>query len=315
MTGFPEDRFEVAFAGHWDEEAKRRWRESVARADGMGMREGVFAKIGDSNIAAYNSLYGLGLLEPVWDRHAGLEPTMEHYRRVALPRGDDPGGQVRPGDGPGIEWNSFSRASAAARQMIHGGHLLEPSGRFSDRVLGWLPDSENLPDESMLHCELRVLKPRFAFVNIGTNGQVYGITPEESVAMVAQVVEEIIRLGTVPVVMTVPPKLDPDGVGESWEYSRRLSEGLREVARGAGVPMFDQWSAFADERLVNFGVVESDSGYFDGIHLETPGGFRDPASLEKSVDFRPEALRYGANLRNLLLLMTLEALDEALEAG
>ena len=115
MTGFPEDRFGVAFAGHWDEESRRRWREGVARADSMGMREGVFAKIGDSNIAAYNSLYGLGLLEPVWDRHMKLEPTMRRYRRVAVPRGDDPGGQVRPGDGPGVEWNSFSRASSAAR--------------------------------------------------------------------------------------------------------------------------------------------------------------------------------------------------------
>lgn len=310
--GFPEDLFQVAFADHWNDEAKARWREDSARAHRMGMREGVFAKVGDSNLAAYNSLYGLGCLEPVWDRHAHLEPVLRRYRRAEVPPGDDPASQIRPAE-PEAGWNSFNRASAATRSMINGEHLLEPSGRFSGGLLGWLPDSANPPEESMLNCELRLLRPGFAFVNIGTNGQNYGMTPDQTASQAADVVKEIKRLGTVPVVMTIPPQLDRGEKQGRWDFARETSKALGQVAREARAPLFDQWSVLADERLVNHGMAEFDTGHFDGFHLETPGGFREPDSLERSVDFRPEALLYGANLRNLLLLMTLEALDEALE--
>lgn len=58
------------------------------------MKEGVFAKVGDSNLSAHYAPYGLGFLEPSWGGYEWLEPAMRRYREVELPRVTIPG--VRP---------------------------------------------------------------------------------------------------------------------------------------------------------------------------------------------------------------------------
>lgn len=306
--------FERAFRNLSDPASIGRFRSDVDRAGRMGMRDGVFAKIGDSNLAAYNALYGLGCREPRLGRHAWLEPTMERYREIPLPPGQGLADQV-----PSVEarrpWNSFSRASTATHSMINGIHLLEPSARFTARPMGWKIEPGCRPEESILNYEIRLLKPRFVFLNLGTNGASYDLTSGQTAEQVGEVIEEIRRLGPVPVVFTIPPQLDRGEIQGRWKFAREASEAIAEVAEEAGVPVFDQWLVLSDERLVNHGMIEFDQGFFDGFHLETLGGFRAPDSLENSVDFRPASLRYGANLRNLLLLRTLQALDAALEAG
>ncbi|MGK2933013.1 MAG: SGNH/GDSL hydrolase family protein [Solirubrobacterales bacterium] len=313
-----DELFEVAFGGRWDEAAAARLREDVARAEGMGMRAGVFGKAGDSNLAAYNSLYGLGSREPEWDVHDSLRPTMLRYREIELPAGKGGVGQA-PAATERTPWNSFSRASASARSGIISDQILLPSGRFdgADSPTTWRRDPDCPPDEAMLAYEIGLIRPRYVFVNFGTNGASYGMDARETALDAGRVIDEIKRLGPVPVVFTIPVQLDhADAEREGrWEFAKETSEWIRRIAVEARIPLFDQWSVLADERLVNHGMIDYDEGHYDGFHLETPGGFRSRKALQRSVDFRPPALLYGAPLRNLLLLRTLATLDAAIDDG
>jgi len=302
---------EVAFAGTWDEAAAARFRTDVARADEMGMRAGVFAKAGDSNLGAYNALYGLGCREPRWDRYSWLEPTLRRYREVELAAGREIPGQVPPAE-LRSPWNSFSRSSAAARSGIIADHLLRPSRRF-DGEAGWHPDPECGPEESVLEYEIRLLKPRFVFIHLGTNGSSYGMTSGQTAEQVREMIVEIRRLGPAPIAFTIPPQLDHEELQGRWKFAEETSAGIAAIAKEEGVPLFDQWRALADDRLINHGMIAFDGDHYDGFHLETLGGFRSRKALDRSVDFRPSALLYGTNLRNLLFLHALNSLDAALE--
>ncbi|MGK2954066.1 MAG: SGNH/GDSL hydrolase family protein [Solirubrobacterales bacterium] len=302
--------FDAAFRRGFDDRAAERLRDDVARADGMGMRDRVFAKVGDSNLALYNALYGLGFLDPVWAGHEALEPTMLRYREVELPAGDPPAAQPMPG---GVASNSFSRPSAATRSMIKPEHLMEPASYFAEQPLGWLPDSRCPPDESMLRFEIELLKPRFVLLNVGSNGAKYGLSGRRTGKQVGRIIKEIRMLGPVPIVFTLPPQIDRDEIQGRWKFVEEANRTIKAAARKAKVPVFDQWSALTDESLAFNGLVEFDTGYFDGLHLETLGGFREPDSLEKSVDFSPEGLRYGSNLRNLMVLQVLKLLDSVID--
>ncbi|MBK5233595.1 MAG: SGNH/GDSL hydrolase family protein [Thermoleophilia bacterium] len=306
------DPFELAVGRRWNTESVVRLRADVARADDMGMRANVFAKVGDSNLASYNALYGLGCRMPVWDCHSWLEPTMLRYREIPLPPGNDALGTARPAE-ERAPWNSFSRLSAATRSGILAKQLLKPSkssvGPKNLKI--WLPDQDCPPDESPLSFEIRLVKPRFVFVNLGTNGANFGMSSRKTAKNALRVVTAIRRLGPVPILMTLPPQLDHEILPGRWRFAEETSNWIAEFAKRSEVALFDQWSVLSDERLVNYGLVDHDREIFDGFHLETPGGWRDPDALQSSVDFRPPALLYGANLRNLLLLQTLATLDAA----
>jgi len=302
---------DLSFGRTWDETAAANLRAEVARADEMGMREGVFAKAGDSNLGAYNALYGLGCREPVWAGYSWLEPTLRRYREVELAAGRDIEGQL-PAAGLRAPWNSFSRSSAAARSGIIADHLLLPSQRFAGEA-GWMPDPECGPGESVLEYEIRLLKPRFVFIHLGTNGSSYGMTSEQTAEQVREMITAIRRLGPAPIAFTIPPQLDHEELQGRWVFAKETSEGIARIAREEGVPLFDQWQALADDRLINHGMIAYDGEHYDGFHLETLGGFRARRALDRSVDFRQRALLYGTNLRNLLFLHVLHSLDRALE--
>ncbi len=300
------EQFDIAFGRAFDADAIAQLKADVARADGMGMRDGVFAKVGDSNLALYNALYGLGFLDPVWGGYEWLEPTMLRYRQVELPAGDPPAGQPMP---EGVPSNSFSRPSAATRSMIRPDHLLDPASDFADQPLGWLPDSHCPSGESMLRYEIGLLKPRYVLLNVGSNGAKYGLSGKKTGKQVSRIIKEVKKLGPVPIVFTVPPQIDRGVVQGRWKFVEETNRTIKAAARKANVPVFDQWTVLTGKDLVFNGLVEFDTGYFDGLHLETLGGFREADALEMSVDFGPQGRRYGANLRNLLVLQILHRLD------
>lgn len=284
----------------------------MARADRKGMRAGVFAKAGDSNLVGYNVLYGLGCREPRWGEYEWLEPTMLSYRETGLPPGEGPAVQV-PAPDDRSPWNSFSRVSAAGAFGIIAPHLTQRSSKFHSD-LGWKPDPDCLPRQSMLDFEIRLTKPRYVLVNIGSNGDNYGHSPERTTRQLSRLVRAIRRRGPVPVVCTIPPALNHADLTGRWDFARETSDRIRQAVRKAGLPLIDQWRMLVDDGLENHGLIEFDGQFFDGFHVETAGGFRDPDALEHAVDFRPEALRYGANLLNLVCLRALNVLDEATRA-
>lgn len=315
MNNLADEAFQTAFGRHWEEESADRLRAGVARADRKGMRAGVFAKAGDSNLVGHNLLYGLGCRTPQWGDWQWLEPTMCRYRETELPPGEGPAVQV-PDARQREPGNSFTRVSAAGAFGIIAPHLYERSSKFRSD-LGWKPDPRCRPWQSMLDFEICRTKPRWILVNLGSNGANYGLSPEHTARQVARVIRAIRRRGPVPVVCTLPPALNHAELTGRWDFAREASDRIRQVVVRAGVPLIDQWKMLTDERLVdtglvNHGLIEFDGPHFDGFHLETVGGFRDPDALEHAVDFRPEALRFGANLMNLVYVRTLQALDSAL---
>lgn len=314
MSGLTPDPFDVAFGHSWNRRAAGRLKAEVKRADRMGMHANVFAKAGDSNLSAYNALYGLGCRTPIWDGHASLEPTWSRYRAVTLPAGCGPHPFVPAAD-ERVPWNSFSRSSAAARSGILAKHVLVPSGEY-EGLPQWGADPDCPADESLLDFEIRLLKPRYVFVMFGSNGSSYGLSSEQTARQVGELIDAIRKLGPVPVVFTIPPQLNHVQLPTNrWRFAEETSAAIARVARRKRAVLFDLWRPLAEKSLLNHGIIVIDGGYFDGLHLDTPGGFRAPDSLQESVDFRPPALVYGNNLRNLLVLRMLQTLDAALEHG
>ena len=293
-----------------DAERQSFFREEVATAIGSGMRPGVFAKVGDSNFAAYNALFGLGCVDPVWDVHRDLEPVMRRYRQIDLPPGMDIPFFHSPDAVDRKPWNSFSRMSAATSMGIVAEHLLVPPSQFERPPADWKTDPDCRPDESLIECEVRITRPVYCLIQIGTNGQSYGRSPERTAEMFGGVVETVRELGSVPIGLTILPQLDHELTPGRWEFARKTNEVVCDLAWEARIPLFNQWLALTSADLVNFGLIEYDREYFDGFHLETYGGFDQPGAVGRSVDFRPEALRYGANFRNLLTLRVLRELDD-----
>ncbi len=285
------------------------FRAEVRRALGAGMRPKVFAKAGDSNFIGYNAFFGLGFAEPVWAGHEHLAPVMRRYREVTLPPGMDIPFAHAPDAEDRRPWNSFSRISAASSMGIVADHLLFEPGELEKLPPRWKTDPERREGESLLECEIRVTRPLYVLIQLGTNGASYGRTPEETAEIFGRVIERVRELGPVPVGFTILPQLDHEVTPGRWEFARRTNELICETASAARVPLFNQWLALTSGDLVNHGLIEFDGEYFDGFHLETVGGFDRPGAAERAVDFSPEALRYGANYRNLLVLKLLQELD------
>jgi len=292
-----------------DDEQLNCFRREVERAVDRGLRPGVFAKLGDSNFAAYNVLFGLGFLEPQWGAHRDLEPVMLRYRRVELPPGMDIPFSHSPDAEDRRPWNSFSRMSAASSVGIIADHLLIPPDRMDRPPKDWQTDPDCRPGESLIECELRITRPLYSLIQIGTNSGNYGRTPERTAEMFGKVVEKVRELGSVPIGMTILPQLDHEMHPGRWRFAERTNELICDLAWRERVPLVNQWLALTSEGLANYGLIDYHDGYFDGFHLETYGGFDRPGALERSVDFRPEALRFGVNYRNLLVLRVLRELD------
>ncbi len=178
----------------------------------------------------------------------------------------------------GPDDNSFSRGSGAATAGWDTGQLLEGG------------------DASPLERELTATRAAFAVLMIGTNdaerGGVAAFTPRFD-----DIVTRIVHRGVVPILSTVPPH---DGDAAAAGEADAISARVRTVAAAWHLPLIDLRAAF--ERLPHRGLCD------DGVH---PSVFVDHGDTRAAV-FTADGLRYGYNVRNLLLLF---ALMQAVEAS
>jgi hypothetical protein len=257
-----------------DQALKDRLRAVFQAGVEAGRRPQVFAKIGDSITASRYFLEALGCGYVQLGDYADLAPTIDYFRQVEISAG---GAQVRCGAG-----NSFTRRGVSARIAWTTGNALAAM----KKELPECPAPDNIP----LRCELTSLSPSLALVMYGTN-DVDGKNPERFYKALTAIVGNALDLKVIPVLSTIPPRLDRRAAPGSVE---RYNAVVAQVANEQQVPLMNYWLALESGDTVNKGLNR------DGIH---PNAYR----LFQPGVFTAEGLRYGYNVRNLV---TLQALDK-----
>lgn len=177
---------------------------AIAR-NGPGLRDDVFAKVGDSVTFSDDSLRCFGRARRALGDHGALAATIDHFRG---------------GDG-GID--PFRRESRVARigwsawQALHGGTA------------------------SPLVRELSETSPRFALVQFGTNDIEIGAL-HHFVDHYWNIVDHLTTHGTIPILFTIMPRKDrPDR--DAWVP--RYNAAIRGIAQARQVPLVDFHHALA----------------------------------------------------------------------
>jgi hypothetical protein len=263
-----------------DASLKARLRVILADGAARGNRAGVFAKIGDSISESQAYLQGIACAEEDLGSDTALAPTITFFRATNF-----------PADYTAV-WcevaDSFSRSSVSA-----------VSGWTANDALAPLDPPRNdcpTPYESALRCELHLIRPAIALLMYGTNDLEADADPALYQAALTQVVQETIAAGVIPVLSTIPPRLDDPTMGARVET---YNQAIVAVAQAQQIPLWNYWLALQDDTMINQGLSE------DGVHPNLYGGCA-PECLP--VNFTTEGLRYGYNQRNLTALQVLAKL-------
>lgn len=260
-----------AVAGHLEKVADRGERS--------GNRPGVFVKIGDSITASPSFLQALACRAPRLGAWRELRGTLAFFGTTAVPSGSE--------EALCAVSNSYSRLGVAAVGGWRAVDALSPRESF--------PECQGLPAVS---CELQLLRPSVALIMLGTN-DLEEFTAVDFRRDLARVVRLVSRAGTIPVVSTIPPRVQQP-------FSQRVARFNAEIAALAenrALPLWNFWRQLVEPGVPRQGLSR------DGVH---PSALCPPCT---AVDFRPAGLRYGYALRNLGALRVLDRLRRQIPLG
>lgn len=260
----------------------------VKRLSSGQARANVFAKAGDSISYAETFLQGFGCGSLELGRYAGLKETVDFFRQRRLSTGVTPGFCERE--------NSFSRESVATR-----------SGKTSL----W-----PMEEPSVLEQELNATRPGWLLVMFGTNDARDAHTAEQYRDAMNAIITKSQARGAVPILYTVPPRLDDPVLNQRVEIYNSV---LYQLSRSRHVPLINFWRAMQQPTMVNRGLIG------DGVHLGVLdvvydqlgyvlGGTSGWVSSHNATALTQEGLSYGANLRNLITLQTLKRAMRVVQA-
>lgn len=229
-------------------------RQIFLRGQALGNQVHVFTRVGDSITASPHFLPSLAGGYELGAYQNELWDTVRFY-------------------------STFGSASLAAGNGWGADRILQ-NGYNAPEICG---------DEPPLICEYRIRKPAVALIMIGTNDS-GGVDPAVYERNLSRIVEISIEKGVIPVLSTIPPKLN-----DAWngERARQWNVIIKNVARRYDVPLMDYWLAL--QNAPNYGIDT------DGIHPSVPPD-------GNTMRFTPENLRYGYTIRNLVALQALDAL-------
>jgi hypothetical protein len=184
-------------------------RELYERGQASGNNPRAFSKMGDGEIstewffAAFDLGQGYYELGPYRD----LGPVIDYFR------------------------GSFGRIGIAARRGFNTHKILDPA--LSD-------PAACKADESPLTCELRLHRPAFAILSLGTN-QVW--KPEEFEAGMRQILDLLLSQNVVPILATK---------GDNLEGDHRINRTIACLAEEYEIPLWNFWAAI--QPLPNHGL-------------------------------------------------------------
>jgi hypothetical protein len=225
-------------------------RALYRRGQESGNNSHAFSKIGDGEISTawFFTAFDLGLPHYDLGPYRDLQSVIDHF-----------GG-------------SFGRIGMAARRGFNTNKILDPA--MNDPV-----GCE--ANESPLACELRLHRPAFALLSLGTN-QVW--KPEEFEAGMRKILEGLLSKNVVPVLSTK---------GDNLEGDHRINRTIACLAGEYNVPLWNFWSAI--QPLPSHGLQPDLEHLTYGI-----------------TDFDDkDALRSAWTLRNLTALQVLDAVWRA----
>jgi hypothetical protein len=179
------------------------------RGQGDGNNSRALSKIGDGEISTEWFLTAFDLGEPYYDlgSYQDLRPVIEHFA------------------------GSFGRMGMAARRGFNTHKILDPS--MSDATLC-------AAGESPLTCELRLHRPAFAMVSLGTN-QVW--KPDEFESGMRQILDILLSQNVVPILSTK---------GDNLEGDHRINRTIVCLAQEYDLPLWNFWVAI--QLLPNHGL-------------------------------------------------------------
>lgn len=213
----------------------------------MGNNPRAFSKVGDGEISATWFLSDFDLGPDYYDlgTNTNLQATILHFE------------------------GSFGRASQAARRGFNAQRILDST--LTD--LGFCQ-----VDETPLHCEIRLHRPSFALISVGTN-QVWQADQFES--GLRTIIEKLIAQGVVPILSTKADNLEGDD---------RINLIVARLSSEYDLPLWNFWLAV--QPLPNHGLQD------DLEHLTYyPNDFGSQT-----------ALQFAWPVRNLSALQVLEML-------
>ncbi len=217
------------------------------RGQTTGNNPHAFSKIGDGEISAewFFSAFDRGGTDYDLGPHQDLRGVIDHFH------------------------GSFSRVGMAARRGFNTQRILDPSLRDPS-----LCES----GESPLACELRLHRPAFAILSLGTN-QVW--KPEEFEAGMRQMLDLLLSQNVVPILSTK---------GDNLEGDHRINRTIACLAQEYDLPLWNFWSSI--QSLPNHGLQPDLEHLTYGI-----------------TDFDDEnALQSAWTVRNLTALQALDAI-------
>lgn len=221
-----------------------RAKEIYALGQKLGNDPRAFSKIGDCNSAL--PLFLANFDNPESYRlgtYAYLQPVLDHFE------------------------GSYTHDSVAARDGFSTSSLFAVIQNDPARCLA---------SESPLNCELRLQRPSFAFIGLGTNGNWQ--TDESFERGLRRILDLTIQRGVVPILSTK---------ADDMEGGARFNFIIARLAREYDVPLWNFWKAA--QVLPDFGI---DYTY----HLSWAKPFFDD----------PKTLQTGWGVRNLTALQALD---------
>jgi hypothetical protein len=184
-------------------------RELYQRGQAGGNNPRAFSKIGDGEISTEWFFMAFDLGEGYYDLgpYQNLLPAIEYFS------------------------GSFKRIGMAARRGFNTHHILDST--ISDAT----PCE---PGESPLTCEMRLHRPAFAILSLGTN-QVW--RPEEFEKGMRQILDTLLLKNVVPILSTK---------GDNLEGDHRINRTIACLAQEYKVPLWNFWLAI--QPLPNHGL-------------------------------------------------------------
>ena len=179
------------------------------RGQSSGNNTHAFSKIGDGEISAawFFTAFDLGSEYYDLGPYQDLQPVIDHF--------------------PG----SFERIGMAAKRGFNTKHILDTTVAL---------DAPCVSGESPITCELRLHRPAFAILSLGTN---QAWTPDEFESGMRQMLDILIAHDVVPILSTK---------GDNLEGDHRINHAIACLAVEYDLPLWNFWSAI--QPLPNHGL-------------------------------------------------------------